>query len=67
MALQLDALEGVKGTQVAQLLKQLLKKKILKLFCKSLSLRYMLGMNPKHIAVAEPCHEVSIVNDKTWC
>jgi hypothetical protein len=27
----------------------------------------MLGVDPKRVAVAEPCHEVSIVNDNTLC
>ncbi len=27
----------------------------------------MLGVDPERVAVAEPCHEVSIVNDKTCC
>jgi|688.fasta_scaffold1296191_1 hypothetical protein len=27
----------------------------------------MLGVDPKCVAVAEPLHEVSKVNDKTWC
>ena len=27
----------------------------------------MLGVDPERVVVAEPCHEVSVVNDKTWC
>ena len=27
----------------------------------------MLGVDPKHVGLAEPGLEVSIVNDKTWC
>ncbi len=27
----------------------------------------MLGVDPKCVAVAEPCCEVSEVNDKIWC
>jgi hypothetical protein len=27
----------------------------------------MLGVDPKRAAVAEPCGEVSVKNDKTWC
>ena len=27
----------------------------------------MLGVDPKHVAVAEHCCEVSIVIDKMWC
>jgi hypothetical protein len=26
----------------------------------------MLVVDPKHVMVAEPCHEVSVENDKTW-
>jgi hypothetical protein len=27
----------------------------------------MLGVDSKCVAVAEPCHEVLVINDKTWC
>ncbi len=26
----------------------------------------MLGVDPKHVVVAESCHEVLVVNDKEW-
>jgi hypothetical protein len=26
----------------------------------------MLGVDPERVAVVEPCHEISILNDKTW-
>jgi hypothetical protein len=24
-------------------------------------------MDPERVAVAKPCHKVSVVNEKTWC
>ena len=27
----------------------------------------MLGVDPESVAIAEPCRDVSVVNDKTWC
>ncbi len=27
----------------------------------------MLVVDPKRVAVAEPCCDVSVINDKTWC
>ncbi len=27
----------------------------------------MLGVDPERVAIAEPCRDVSVVNDETWC
>jgi hypothetical protein len=27
----------------------------------------MLGVDPKCVAVAEPCRDISVINDETWC